>query len=58
MGEFLAFYILCGIVVNIIAILRFQANPPALEVMGATIMWPLVLLSLIQNILTKEKDDS
>ena len=47
MGEFLAFYILCGISVNAFAIVRFNSNPPALEVMGAILMWPLVLFTII-----------
>lgn len=51
--DFLAFYILCGIGVNIVAILRYNANPPALEVAGAILMWPLVLLSIISSFFIK-----
>jgi hypothetical protein len=56
MVEFLAFYILCGVLMNIVAILRFNANPPALEVIGAILMWPLVLLTLIQSFGKKDED--
>ncbi len=49
MVEFLAFWLLCGLVINVVAILRFNANPPALEVVGAILMWPLVLLTLISS---------
>lgn len=52
MGEFLAFYILVGIAMNIFAILRYNANPPALEVIGAILMWPLILLQIIGSFFT------
>lgn len=56
MGEFLAFYILCGIVSNIVAIVRFRSNPPALEVMAAILMWPLVLFTLIASMFTPKEE--
>ena len=58
MGEFLAFYMLCGFAINIFAILRFRSNPPALEIMGAICMWPLVLLTIIMSFTTSKNDDN
>lgn len=57
MTEFLSFYLLCGFAVNMVAIFRFHSNPPAIEVMGATLMWPLVLLSLISSFFRPKDDD-
>lgn len=55
MGEFLAFYILIGLVVNMAAILRFNSNPPALELIGAILMWPLVLLTFISSLFSPKE---
>lgn len=52
MVEFLAFWLICGLITNVVAIFRFGANPPGAEVIGATLMWPLVLLMLINSLLT------
>lgn len=55
MTEVLAYYMLIGIAVNVFAILRYNANPPGGEIVGAIFVWPLVLFQLINSFMKGKK---